>query len=222
MSTDPSAPHADDVTRSPGAPSSGFLPPAAQIRALHRRLAPTEAAFALVHTHCVIVAELAAQLLATRPQPVDAALVHAGCLLHDVGVYRLYDAQGRLDRPNYLRHGILGEQVLRELGLPDVLCRFCSHHTGVGLTRDDVVRHRLPLPVADYLAETPEEEVVMYADTFHSKSDPPSLVTPRLARAELARFGADKVARYDELADRYGVPDLAPLAAAWGHEVRDA
>ena len=203
-------------------PAPGLLPSDADIEALHRRLAPTAAAFRLVHTHCVIVAAIAGQLLAARPQPVDAGLVRAGCLLHDVGVHRLYDAQGRLDRPNYLRHGILGEQLLRELGHPDVLCRFCSHHTGVGLTRDDVVRHHLPLPVADYLAETPEEEVVMYADTFHSKSEPPAFVAPARARAQLARFGADKVARFDEFADRFGVPDLGPLAAAFGHAVQDA
>jgi uncharacterized protein len=193
-----------------------------EVRALHARYAPTPAAFDLVHTHCVVVAAVAAQLLRRRPQPVDATLVHVGCLLHDVGVYRLYDGQGRIDRPNYLRHGILGEQLLRDLGYPDVLSRFCSHHIGVGLTSEDVVRHHLPLPVADYLADTAEEELVMYADTFHSKSDPPTLVAPAVARGQLARFGPDKVARYDALAVRFGEPDLSELAVRFGHAVLDA
>lgn len=174
-----------------------------------------------MHTHCVVVAAVAAQLLAARPQRLDPALVHAGCLLHDVGVYRLYDGQGRLDRPNYLRHGLLGEQLLAELGHSAVLTRFCSHHTGVGLTREDVVRDHLPLPVADYLAETAEEQLVMYADTFHSKSDPPAFVAPRAARAQLARFAAEKAARFDDLAARFGLPDLEPLAATFGHAVRE-
>src|SRR3954471_18892503 len=99
------------------------------LRALHEHLAPTPAALALVHTHCLIVAAVAAQLLARIPQDLDPALVHVGCVLHDVGVYRLYDAHERIDRANYLRHGILGEQLLRERGYPDVLGRFCSHHT---------------------------------------------------------------------------------------------
>jgi uncharacterized protein len=193
-----------------------------EVRALHARYAPTPAAFDLVHTHCVVVAAVAAQLLQRRPQPVDAALVHVGSLLHDVGVYRLYDGQGRIDRPNYLRHGILGEQLLRDLGYPDALSRFCSHHTGVGLTREDVVRHHLPLPVADYLAETAEEELVMYADTFHSKSDPAAFVAPPLARGQLTRFGPDKVARYDALAARFGEPDLPALATRFGYAVRNA
>jgi uncharacterized protein len=192
-----------------------------EVRALHARYAPTPAAFDLVHTHCVVVAAVAAQLLQRRPQPVDAALVHVGCLLHDIGVYRLYDAQGRIDRPNYLRHGILGEQLLRDLGYPEVLSRFCSHHTGVGLTSEDVVRYHLPLPVADYLAETPEEELVMYADTFHSKGDPPGFVPPSRVRRELARFGPDKVTRFDDLARCFGEPDLPELAARFGHGVRD-
>ena len=194
----------------------------AAIRAMHARYAPTPAAFDLVHTHCVVVAAVAAQLLERRPQPVDADLVRVGCLLHDVGVYRLYDEQGRIDRPNYLRHGVLGEQLLRDLGFPEVLSRFCSHHTGVGLTRQDVVRYNLPLPVADYLAETAEEELVMYADTFHSKSDPPTFVAPAAARKDLARFGLDKVARFDALAARFGEPDLPVLGARFGHAVHGA
>jgi uncharacterized protein len=191
----------------------------AEILALHRRYAPTPAAFSLVHTHCVIVAAVAAQLLERRPQPVDAGLVRAGCLLHDIGVYRLYDAQGHLDGPNYLRHGLLGEQLLRELGYPETLCRFCSHHTGSGLTKEEIRRWHLPLPAADYLAETDEEALVMYADTFHSKNDPPVLVPADLTRGRLARFGEGPVSRFEAFVARFGEPDLARLTAAFGHHV---
>jgi uncharacterized protein len=221
MSTHPSAPHADDAT-SISPPPSPHLPSDDAIRALHARHAPRQGAFDLVHTHCVVVAAVAGQLLERRPQVLDAGLVHAGCLLHDVGVYRLYDDAGRIDRANYLRHGILGELLLRESGYPEALSRFCSHHTGVGLTRQDVVRHHLPLPVADYLAETAEEELVMYADTFHSKSEPPVFVTTSAARRGLARFGPDKVARFDAFAARFGEPDLPSLAARFGHRIRES
>jgi uncharacterized protein len=206
----------------PGIRGVPRVPGESEILALHERFAPNEAALTLVRTHCLVVAAVAAQLLTRRPQPLDAGLVHAGCLLHDIGVYRLYDAEGRLDGANYLAHGVLGEHLLRELGLPEVLCRFCSHHTGAGLTRDDVVRQRLPLPAADYLAETAEEELVMYADTFHSKSTPPVLVPAAVSRARLARFGAATVARFDALRERFGDPDLRPLTAAFGHGVLEA
>ncbi|WP_428966000.1 HD domain-containing protein [Micromonospora fluostatini] len=188
------------------------VPTDEQIRALHERYAPTEAAFDLVYTHCRIVCAVAEQLLDRYPSALDVDLVRAGCLLHDVGVYRLFDAAGRLDHGNYVRHGVLGHGLLRALGFPEVVSRFCSHHTGVGLSRDDVVRQGLPLPVDDYLAETVEEQLVMYADSFHSKTTPPTFVSVRSYSAGVRRFGADKVARFAALVDMFGEPDLGPLA----------
>jgi uncharacterized protein len=193
------------------------IPTDRQIRALHERYAPTAAAFDLVHTHCEIVCAVAEQLLSRHPVDLDVALVRAGCLLHDIGVYRLYDETGRLDHAGYLRHGVLGHALLQGLGFPDELCRFCSHHTGVGISRDDVLRQALPLPAADYLAETDEERLVMYADKFHSKTTPPVFVTATSYLAGIRRFGPDHADRYAELAARFGEPDLPALAARYGH-----
>ena len=66
-------------------------------------------------------------------------------------VYRLYDADGKLDDSGYVRHGLLGHELLAEEGFPETVCRFASCHTGVGLSREDLRRQGLPLPVADYL-----------------------------------------------------------------------
>jgi len=151
---------------------------------------------------------------------IDAGLVRAGCLLHDVGVYRLYDAAGRLGHAGYIRHGVLGHELLAQAGYPEALCRFASRHTGVGITRQDVLRQELPLPPADYVAQTPEEALVMYADKFHTKSTPPSFLTAATYAAEVARFGADKPAAFARLRERFGDPDLAALSAAYGYGVR--
>ncbi|UQU61908.1 HDIG domain-containing protein [Couchioplanes caeruleus] len=188
-----------------------------EIRALHERLAPTREAFEAVHTHCVIVCRIAEQFLPRAD--VDAALVRAGCLLHDIGVYRLYDKSGTLDHANYIRHGVLGHEVLRDLGLPEVLCRFCSHHTGTGLTRDDIAERGLPIPPGDYLADTGEEELVMYADKFHSKKNPPVFLTAASYRTSVRRFGEDKAARFAGMVHRYGEPDLSTLSAEYGHAI---
>ncbi|WP_245673846.1 HD domain-containing protein [Actinoplanes rectilineatus] len=182
-----------------------------QIRELHEQAAPSAEAFDLVWTHCRIVCRIAEQV---APPGVDLALVRAGALLHDIGVYRL--AAGE----HYVRHGVLGEQWLHGLELPDVLSRFCAHHTGVGVTRDDVVQQGLPLPVADYLADTPEEEIVMYADKFHSKGGTPGFVTAASFAASVARFGADKAAQFKRMVDRFGEPDLKALAEEFGHPIR--
>lgn len=191
------------------------IPTDEQIRALHERFAPTEDAFDLVYTHCRIVCDVAVQLIDRHRLAVDVPLVRAGSLLHDIGVYRLYGATGQLDHGNYIRHGVLGHTLLRGLGLPEVVGRFCSHHTGVGLTRADVLRQGLPLPVDDYTADSPEEQLVMYADKFHSKTTPPAFVTATSYAARLRRFGVDKVASFAALVETFGEPDLSLLASRY-------
>ncbi|MFF9474133.1 HD domain-containing protein [Streptomyces roseolus] len=195
------------------------IPSYDEIRALHRKHAPSDAAFELVFTHCEIVASLAEQFLSRHGRGVDADLVRAGCLLHDIGVYRLYDSAGRLDGASYVTHGVLGHRLLAAEGLPETLCRFCSCHTGVGLTQEDVLTQGLPIPPADYVPVTPEERMVMYADKFHSKSTPPRFVSPDTFEARIARFGPEKVTTFQALRRQYGDPELDALAAAHGHAV---
>lgn len=196
------------------------IPTDRQIRALHERYAPTQQAFDLVHTHCEIVCQVAEQLLARQDhaaEPLDTELVRAGSLLHDLGVYRLYSPSGVLDHKNFIRHGVLGHELLQDLGFPEELCRFCSCHTGMGLSRDDILRQSLPLPIGDYQATTGEELLVMYADKFHSKTTPPVFVTAASYAAGARRFGENQVARFAALTHRFGEPDLAPLVRTYQH-----
>lgn len=62
---------------------------------------------------------------------------------------------------HYITHGTEGERILKEEGLPENLWRFAAHHTGVGLSKQDIINQHLPLPAADYFAETDEELLVM-------------------------------------------------------------
>ncbi len=140
--------------------------------------------------------------------------MRAGALLHDIGVYQLYDHAGVLDHPNYIRHGVLGHELLAEEGLPERLCRFASHHTGVGISRDEVIRQGLPIPPGDYMAETREETIVMYADKFHTKTEPPSFVAAAEFAESVRRFGPDKVAAFEALRVQFGDPDLSYARAA--------
>jgi uncharacterized protein len=220
------------------------IPTDAEIRALHEKHAPTPQAFDRVYSHCEIVCGIAEQLLARvdvehgasqhgasqhgasqhgasqhGALDLDVDLVRAGCLLHDIGVYRLFDGAGELDLAGYIRHGILGHELLAGEGFPAAICRFCSCHTGMGLTRDDVRDQNLPLPVADYLAESAEERLVMYADKFHSKTDPPVFVRAPTYAAGLGRFGTAKVTDFDALRAEYGEPDLTSFIKRYGHAV---
>lgn len=194
-----------------------ILPTVEEVRALHEKHAPSREALELVLTHCEIVCEIAEQLLAGAGPAIDAGLVRVGALLHDIGVYRLYDSAGRLDHRGYIRHGVLGHEILREEGYPERLRRFCSCHTGVGLSRHDIRSQGLPIPEADYLAESAEEQLVMYADKFHSKSTPPTFLTADSYASYVARFGAAKVEGFALLRARFGEPDLTAARERYGH-----
>ncbi|MER8185970.1 HD domain-containing protein [Kitasatospora sp. NPDC094015] len=185
-------------------------PTVRSVRALHEKYAPDHDALDLVLTHCEIVARIALGLAARGGQPVDTELVEIGALLHDIGVYQVGDGA-------YIRHGVLGHEILRAEGLPESYCRFASCHTGVGLTRHDVESQRLPIPVADYLAGSAEERLVMYADKFHSKSTPPRFLDVPAFAARVAAFGPEKVTAFDALVAEFGEPELAPLVAEYGH-----
>jgi len=197
------------------------FPTVSRITALHHAYAPTTEAFESVYTHCEIVWRIAEQLLAgPGGVGVDAELVRAGCLLHDIGVYRLYDEQGRRgDHTQYVRHGVLGADILAAEGLPPMLGRFCSCHTGVGLTRHDILSQNLPIPLGDYVPQTAEERLVTYADKFHSKSRPPRFVSADTFARRIARFGEEKVVVFGEFAEEFGGPELEPLAEEYGQHI---
>jgi uncharacterized protein len=195
------------------------LPTDEEILALHERHAPTPDAFDLVYTHCQIVCAIAEQLHARSGADADIGLVRAGSLLHDIGVYRLYDDAGRLDHANYIRHGVLGHELLLEEGFAGTICRFASCHTGMGLSREDVIRQGLPLVPADYRAESREERLLMYADKFHSKTTPPVFLTAGAYAADLRRFGQEKVDMFTAMTGMFGEPDLTSFSDAYGHQV---
>ena len=201
-----------------------MLPTDQQIKNLHQKYAKTDADLTLIYTHCQIIEAIAMQLLDKNPiKDIDRNLVHVGCLLHDIGAYDVLEdgefVQG-------VRHGIIGENILKSEGFSETIWRFASHHTGVGLTKKDVLDQKLPIPVADYTARTIEEQLVMYADKFHSKSNPPS-EAPYFCSFDwfhnsVQKFGTDKAAKFDTLAKLFGQPDFVALSKQFKHAIKNA
>lgn len=197
------------------------LPSEAEIETLHRKYAPNEIVYQSVHTHCQIVWELAQQLISANNLSVDKELTYVGSMLHDIGVYRFEGIGSGNSKAGaeYIRHGVYGYEILRAEGFPEAICRFASHHTGVGVTKAEIIANNLPLPHEDFLAETPEERLVMYADKFTSKSTPPTLNSYESYRAFVAKHGEQKQLLFDALAEEFGKPDLAPIAAKYGQRL---
>ena len=258
-------------------PTTGYIPTLAQVDELHRKIAQSQAAYDLIHGHCVVVADIARRMarrqnaLFTRrctlptdapektgdfgleltkdntgeeslgmlhmpavpstegltggtvpPRLIDEHLVVIGGLLHDIGTYRVLKHDGsdgeplKFDGPHYIEHGLLGYRYLLDEGVDESIAQFCRNHTGVGLTREDVVRQELPLPPADYVPMNLEQEVVMYADKFHSKSVPPKFLQVEAYTARAERFGGENKQRWLDLVAKYGVPDIPALAEKYG------
>ncbi len=195
------------------------LPTYTEIIALHKKHAPSAEALDLVLTHCQIVWDIAEQLIARSNLTINSDLVRVGCLLHDIGVYRLYLPNGQIDHAHYIKHGTEGHVLLKEEGFDEQICRFASCHTGVGLSEEEIIREGIPIPPADYLAQTTEEKLVMYADKFHTKTTPPKFMNAETYAEKLKQFGDYKVTLFKKFQNRFGAPDLELLAQKYALEI---
>lgn len=131
-----------------------------------------------------------------RELPVDVQFLEEAAMLHDIGI-RECNAPSIYCRGTepYIRHGLIGGEMLRREGLPRH-ARVCERHTGTGLTRQQIERQQLPLPAEDFVPETLEEQIVCYADKFYSKSSPDRVRTVLEAAKSLEKFGHEGVDKF--------------------------
>lgn len=131
--------------------------------------------------------------------------VVTAAMLHDIGIF-FTDAPSiecRGTEP-YIRHGILGAGLLRELGVDEKFARVAERHTGSGLTAAEIAFQKLPLPPRDFLPETLLEKLVCYADKFYSKSGEMERKTVTAVRASLNNKSSEAAARFDILHNLFG------------------
>ena len=178
---------------------------------IQRYYTPGNDDYRVLVLHSRQVADLAVKLgqrLIDKGEPVDLEFVEEAAMLHDIGMCRT-DAPGIhcYGTEPYIRHGILGRQMLDAIGLYRH-GRVCERHTGAGITAAEIIEQHLPIdPPRDLLPESIEEKLVCYADKFFSKSrldEPPK--TLERVRKSLAKFGDDSVVRFDEMATLFGEP----------------
>ena len=136
-------------------------------------------AFRYLYQHSLAVAEYATKIarknMALGP---DIEFVHTAALLHDLAIFMTHaPGIGCYGRYPYLAHGYLGRRLLEYEGYPEHAL-VCERHVGVGITKQEVIAHSLPLPKRDMLPATVEEEIVCYADKFFSKN-PGKISTPK-------------------------------------------
>lgn len=151
--------------------------------------------------HSRSVADLALEIAHRNRLPLDDSAIETAAMLHDIGII-FTDAPGigcHGSEP-YLRHGVIGAELLRGERVSETYARVAERHTGAGLTAADVARLGLPLPAGrDYIPETLLERLVCYADCFYSKSGDMQQKSLDRIRAGMARFGEDVLARFEAL-----------------------
>lgn len=179
--------------------------PAALIAKYYR---PGSLAYDILTTHSEMVAAKALQLaLRVERLSPDRSFIREAAMLHDIGIFLTHAPDiGCFGEHPYLMHGILGRELLEKEGLPRHAL-VCERHTGTGISREDIVSQKLPLPLRDMRPVTLEEQIICYADKFYSKN-PKKLRVEKTAdkiRAKLARFGEDKVQQFDRWVERFGV-----------------
>lgn len=155
-----------------------------------------------------MVAELAATINCNRKPGLDPQAVETAAMLHDIGII-MTDAPGIgcHGKEPYIRHGILGADMLRRDGLPEWIARVAERHTGAGLTQEEIAAQGLPLPSDRILVpETTLERLVCYADKFYSKNPGSLEVRKDFGRVKsmMARHGADSLARFEALEAEFG------------------
>jgi uncharacterized protein len=159
----------------------------------------------LEHGRLVAGKALAAAARVGHLQP-DLDFIRSAAMLHDIGIF-LTDSPG-LDchgSEPYIRHGVLGREILDALGHPRHGL-VCERHVGAGISAADIRRFNLPLPARDMLPVSIEEEIICYADKFFSKNGGGPAREKSVAEIveNLARYGKDPVDRFRRWVERFG------------------
>ena len=136
---------------------------------------------------------------------IDAEFLYTAAMLHDIGIVKTaapqLDCHG--DQP-YIRHGIIGRQMLDDHGLPRHAL-VCERHVGVGITTTEIREHGLPLPLRDMRPVSIEEALICYADKFFSKTNAAREKAPSASQVarRLKTYGRRQVATFTRWAARF-------------------
>ena len=151
----------------------------------------------LVHSRQV--ADRCLKIAKTHPElRLDKEFLEEAAMLHDIGIYQC-DAPGIqcFGKEPYIKHGLIGGQILRVEGVDERFAQVCERHTGTGLSHDEIRKRQLPLPLdRRYEPDTLEEQAICYADKFYSKTHPDRERTVVETAQSLEKFGPEGVQRF--------------------------
>jgi len=175
---------------------------------IHKYYDPRSELYRVLITHSILVTKKALDIATAfqthQPQhEIDLPFIYEAAMLHDLGIFRC-------DAPEifcagsapYICHGMIGREILESAGLPRHAL-VCERHTGAGLSQQNVIQQKLPLPTRDYLPVSLEEKIICLADRFYSKT-PQELFREyklRHVHQKMREWGPEILARFESLCD---------------------
>jgi uncharacterized protein len=164
-----------------------------------------------LYIHSMKVREVALRIATLKPHlGANPDIIKDASFLHDIGIF-MTDAPdiGCYGSFPYVAHGYLGRELLEKEGF-EKIAPVCERHMGVGITRQEIIEKQMPLPHRDMVPVTIEEKIICYADKFFSKSatDLTKPKSPEKIRKKLAKYGEDKIQRFDEMVNLFGLDFL--------------
>lgn len=155
-------------------------------------------AYRILVAHSRSVAAKALDIARLHPEmQLDFTFIEEAAMLHDIGVF-LCDAPsiGCYGKADYICHGYLGADLLREAGYPRHAL-VCERHTGTGITLEMIRSQKLPLPHRDMLPVSLEEQLICFADKFYSKTHLEKEKPIEKIIRGLSRYGEETVGRFE-------------------------
>ncbi|MFA5828752.1 MAG: HD domain-containing protein [Candidatus Shapirobacteria bacterium] len=177
----------------------------------------------IVWTHSLIVKDISLQIVNHLEEKygikTDKKIVEFGALIHDIGFYDCFDDNYK-KTCKYLLHGKMGYDILTKEGVSQKKARFALTHTGVGISNEQIEKENLDLPKNNYVPISLEEEIVCYADNFHSKGHP-RFNDFEGTLEELNKINPNYGVILKRYREKFGIPDLKQLKEKYREWHRD-
>ncbi len=155
-------------------------------------------------SHVSDVTEKALKISHKHPElAIDIQFLEEASMLHDIGIF-MTDAPRIAcvgDMP-YICHGYLGRELLTKEGYPKHGL-VCERHTGTGLSLQNIIDKKLPIPQRDMRPQSLEEQIICFADKFYSKSKLGIVKPIKKIRYNLKRHDTHQVAIFDKWCEMF-------------------
>ena len=168
---------------------------------------PGTKVYNILVNHSRLVTEKSLEIAGRLPHlNPDLEFIQIAAMLHDIGIFLTRsESIGCYGKASYVCHGDLGRELLDELGLPPEYGLVSERHTGAGITKENILLNKLPLPHRDMVPVSLEEKIICAADKYHSKNPKFSgrNITTAEVIKELKKINIDHAERFTLWAEEF-------------------